>query len=127
MIRRFLRNRAGTAAIEFGLTTPFVVLGIVGILTMSVYYFKRDQVDDAVRLAVRDVIVQQHETPDTIKQAFTARLTRNGFGDVVPKVEILDGTEGRVAHVDLVWTENIVLPFVDIDVIDYNVNLDIPI
>lgn len=127
MMRRFRRDRKGTAAIEFGMLAPVLFMSVVGIVALGVHFFQRDQIDEAVRLAVRDVVAGDIETQAAIQSAFSARLTAKGFDTVTPAVSILNESTGRIARVALSWDFKVAIPLTDMIDTSYNVDLDIPI
>ncbi|WP_158241482.1 TadE/TadG family type IV pilus assembly protein [Novosphingobium sp. TH158] len=99
-MRRLLRNRRGSAAIEFALIAPLVFLLIIGILQMGNYFYVRSAVNHAVDEAAR--LASVYPVPSDAD--LTTRFQQQDFGAVADGVPTLTITRGQVnANID--WTQ----------------------
>ncbi|WP_152047772.1 TadE/TadG family type IV pilus assembly protein [Aureimonas psammosilenae] len=71
---RFLRGRSGASAIEFALVaTPFLML-LMMLFQISLFYFAKESLDDAVRSASRQIMVGKVPASTQSAEAFRNTL-----------------------------------------------------
>ena len=84
MLRRLRRNSDGTAAIEFGLTLPLLLIVLVGILDYGQIHFTRLTMTNAAREGARvGVTMPETEAQAAAVAATTSYLAQAGVTAVV--------------------------------------------
>ncbi|MGI9433882.1 MAG: TadE/TadG family type IV pilus assembly protein [Geminicoccaceae bacterium] len=83
--RRLLRKDSGASAVEFALLVPFILMLTAGIIEMTNLYFVRNQLNEIVRDATRQLAVGALEASEARKLVL-AKLAE--ITDASGKVEV---------------------------------------
>lgn len=121
------RDKSGAAAVEFALLLPLLVMGLVGIFSIGMYFYERDQIRETIRLASRNVIVEEAYTKTTIQNIFTSAMTSSPIDPADVNITILKTADGDLAQVRVPWSVEIRIPMIDPWTIDELFEVDIPL
>jgi Flp pilus assembly protein TadG len=75
LIRRFRLDRAGTAALEFAIAGPVVLLALIGCLEFGRYYWVRNTLEHAIEEAARYVILNKNASDADIQAQVRSKVS----------------------------------------------------
>ena len=116
LLRKFLRNQRGAAAIEFGLALPVALVLILGCMNFGIYLYFTNSMSAAIDETARSAILWPTPNDAELQANFEdSLLTAKSFGSANLTVTHGTSLDGR-AYVDLEGTGayDINLIFVDL-------------
>ena len=128
LFRRLRVERNGATLVEFALVAPLFLATIMGILGLALFMFQAYNFDNAMRSAVRDVLIAELRDAGSIEAEIDATLADAGFDDTVTNIDVekLDDNES-VAHVSVIYDFAPGAPFGLAKTLSHRFDADIPI
>lgn len=124
---RFGRARRGSAAVEFAITAPVMIMLIIGILMLGVAYFHVSTIQWSFERAVRLAMIDSAVTVDDIEAAMADDLARIGSPDVDLTYTLDDSGAAPLAIITANFAIPLSIPFLPTYNLQYTIEDVVPV
>ena len=125
--RRFVRDKSGALAIEFGILAPVFFMLLVGVMQLSFAYFKGATMQWAVDRAVRIAMIDSTATITEVRAALDADLGTIGTPDIEFSYVIDDSGAVPLAHVVARYVVPVAIPLLPEFSLPFQVDSYVPV
>lgn len=122
----FLRDRGGSAAIEFAIVGNVFLMFLFAIAYLAIFLWHAANLDWAVEAASRVAVVNSSATQSDIQTAVNNYLSSVGMGSATVQYNVTTSNGVKVAQITASKSESFAVPFFSTKNLNYQATADVP-